>query len=95
MLERVTPLRWTLLALVMVLFAINLHQQRSHLTPVTWIAIILTVAIFTAGALLLMLAVTGLSARLRSRRGSTAAEVHTFSLTTEGLARRSASSDSN
>jgi hypothetical protein len=86
-------LRWTLLILSVALFVMNLQQQKSHLGPITWIAIVLTTFIFSAGALVVMLALTVLSTLLRNRKGSPAAEVQTYSLTEEGLARRSASSD--
>jgi hypothetical protein len=85
-------LRWTLLILSVALFVMNLQQQKSHLGPITWIAIVLTTFIFSAGALVVMLALTLLSTLLRNRKGP-AAEVQTYSLTEEGLARRSASSD--
>jgi hypothetical protein len=90
---RKTSLKLTLLAVALVVFGINLHEQNSPLDPFRLFAIMLTTAIFTAGALVLMLALILLSTLMRNRRGSPAAEVQAYSVTDTGLSRQSATSE--
>jgi len=90
---RSPALRWTLPALAVALLGINLHQQRSHLDPITLIAIALTTAIFTGGAFILMLALIPLCTLLQNQKRSPATEAHTYCLTDAGLTRQSASSE--
>jgi hypothetical protein len=82
-----------LFALAMIVFAINLLKQKSHLDFVALIASVLTTAIITAATLVLLLVLNPLCALLRNRKGSPAAETQCYSLTDVGLSRQSASSD--
>lgn len=90
---RSPSLKWALLVVAVVVLGINLRQQQSHLDPVSLVAIVLTTALFTAGALILTLALITLSTLLQNRTGSPAAEAQTYSVTEGGLARHSASSE--
>ena len=88
-----TQLRWTALGLAVAVLSINVYQTRAPWEPIAFIATLLTTALFISGYLLLMLALTMLSAVLRNRKGSLAAEVQTYSLTDFGLLRKSHSSE--
>jgi len=90
---RRTSLRWTLLAVALVVFGINLNEHDSPLDAFSMFAILVTAAIFTAGALVFMLALVLLSTLARNRRGSPAAEVQAYSLMDAGLSRQSATSE--
>jgi hypothetical protein len=90
---RRTSLRWTLLAVALVVFGINLNEHDSPLDAFSMFAILVTAAIFTAGALVFMLALVLLSTLARNRRGSPAAEVQAYSLMDTGLSRQSATSE--
>jgi YcxB-like protein len=90
---RRASLKLTLLAVAVVVFGINLNERDSPLDAFSLFAIILTTAIFTAGALIFMLALILLSTLLRNRRGSPAAEVQAYSVTDTGLSRQSATSE--
>jgi hypothetical protein len=90
---RGASLKWTLLAVAAVIFGINLDQQKSHLDLFTLCVIALTTAIFTAGALVVMLVLILLSTLVRNRMGSPAAEAQAYSLTDAGLSRQSTSSE--
>ena len=86
-------LKWAMLAVAVVVFAINVSHARAPWRPVTLIATFLTTLIFVFGYFLLIVALTVLSAVLRNRRGSPAMEVQTYSLTDLGLSRKSDSSE--
>lgn len=86
-------LRWMVLVVAVMIFAINVYQSKSPWQPFELIATFLTSALFAGGYFLLMLVLTVLSALLRNRKGSPAAEVQTYSLTDFGLSRRSRSSE--
>jgi hypothetical protein len=90
---RRASLKLTLLAVAVVVFGINLNERDAPLDAFSLFAIILTTAIFTAGALVFMLALILVSTLLRNRRGSPAAEVQTYSVTDTGLSRQSATSE--
>jgi|ERR1700733_8430239 len=90
---RGASLKWTLLAVAVITVGINFNHLKSHLGLVSLVAIILTTAIFTAGAFILLLALTLLSTLVRNRSGSPAAETHAYSVTDAGLSRQSASSE--
>jgi YcxB-like protein len=90
---RSASLKWTLLAVALVVFGINLNAHDLPLDAFSLVAIILTTVLFTAGALLFMLALILLSTLLRNRRGSPAAETHAYSVTDAGLSRKSATSE--
>ena len=89
---RSASLKWTMLAVAVVVLGINLKEQRSNLDAISVVAMLLTTAIFTAGALFFVIALMLLSTLARNR-GSPAAEVHTYSVTDTGLSRQSASSE--
>lgn len=82
-----------MLAVAVGVFAINVYQASTPWEPFALIATILTTVLFVFGYFLLMVALTVLSALLRNRRGSPAAEVQTYSLTDFGLSRKSQSSE--
>jgi hypothetical protein len=86
-------LRWMMLAVAAVVFAINLHQTREPWEPFAFMVIVITTALFTFGYFLLMVGLNVLSALLRNRKGAPAAEVQTYVLTDSGLSRKSASSE--
>lgn len=86
-------LRWMVLVVAVVIFAINVYQSKSPWQPFELIATFLTAAVFAFGYFLLMLGLTVLSALLRNRKGSPAADVQTYSLTDLGLSRQSRSSE--
>jgi hypothetical protein len=88
-----TTLRWMVLAVAVAVFATNVHQAKEPWEPFTFIGTIVTTALFALGYFLLMLGFTVLSALLRNRKGSPAAEVQTYALTDFGLSRQSASSE--
>jgi len=90
---RRSSLRWTLLAIALVVFGINLNEHDSPLDALGLFAIILTTAIFTAGALVFMLALILLSTLARNRKGSPGAEVQAYSVMETGLSRQSATSE--
>jgi hypothetical protein len=90
---RSATLRWTVLAVAVTVFAINVFQTRAPWEPLALIATFLTTVLFVFGYLLLMVTLTMLSTLLRNRRGSPAAEVQTYSLTDLGLTRKSHSSE--
>lgn len=90
---RSASLKWTLLAVALVVFGISLNEHDSPLNSFSLVAIILTTVLFTAGALVFILALILLSTLLRNRRGSPAAETHSYSVTDAGLSRKSASSE--
>jgi YcxB-like protein len=92
--RRSPALKWTLLALAVVVLGINLQQQKSHLDPITLLAIALTTAIFTGAAYILMLAPIPLLTLLRNGKGSPAAESQAYRLSEAGLIRESSSSES-
>jgi hypothetical protein len=86
--------RWTLIVLAVVIFGINLQQQKAHLGPISLFAIVVTTAIFVGAAYIVMLAVTPLIALLQNGKRSPAAEAQTYRLSEAGLARTSRSSES-
>lgn len=90
---RSASLKWTLLAVAVVVLWINLHNLESRLDMVSLVAIVLTTIVFTAGAIVFLLVVIMISALMGNRRGTPAAEEHTYSVTDAGLFRRSAGSD--
>jgi hypothetical protein len=90
---RRASLKWILLAVALVVFGVNLNEQDAPLDGFGLLAIVVTTAIFTAGALVFMLALILLSTLARNRRGSPAAELQTYSVTDTGLSRQSASSE--
>ena len=92
--RRNSALRWTLLALAVVIFGINLQQQKTHLDSIALFAIVVTTAIFVGAAYILMLAVSPLLALLQNGKRSPAAEAQAYSLSEAGLARTSSSSES-
>jgi hypothetical protein len=90
---RSVSLKLTLLAVALVVLGIDLNEHNSPLDSFSLFAILLTTAIFTAGALVFMLALVLLSTLVRNRKGSPAAEVHAYSVTDSGLSRQSATSE--
>jgi len=90
---RSTSLKLTLLAVALVVLGINLNEHNSPLDTFSLIAIVLTTAIFTGGALAFMLVLILVSTLARNRRGSPAAEVHKYTVTDAGLSRQSATSE--
>jgi len=90
---RSRSLKWTLAVLAVAILGINLRQQQSHLDPISLVAIVLTTALFTGVAFVLMLALVTLTTLGQNRRGSPAAEAHNYSVTEAGLARHSKSSE--
>ena len=90
---RSASLKWTLLAVAAVVLWINFNDLESRLGLASLVAIVLTTIVFTAGALVFLLVMIMLSALIRNRRGTAAAEAHTYSVTDAGLFRQSASSD--
>jgi hypothetical protein len=86
-------LKWAMLVVAVIIFAMNVHHTRTPWMPSALIATFLTTAIFVFGYFLLVVALTVLSAVLRNRRGTPAREVQTYSLTDLGLSRKSDSSE--
>lgn len=82
-----------MIAVAVGVFAINVYQTSAPWEPFAVIATLLTTVLFVFGYFLLMVALTVLSALLRNRRGSPAAEVQTYWLTEFGLSRKSQSSE--
>jgi hypothetical protein len=92
--RRSHALRWTSLALAVVVFGINLQQQKSDLGPISLFSIVITTAIFTGVAYLLMLAGIPIITLLQNGKCSPAAKTHEYQLLESGLARKSSSSES-
>ena len=90
---RSPTLRWMVLVLAAAVFATNVYQTKEPWEPFTFIGIILTTALFVFGYFVLMVAFTVVSALLRNRKGSPAAEDQTYALTDSGLSRQSTSSE--
>ena len=90
---RGASLKWAMLAVTIIIFAINVSHVRAPWRPLTLIATFLTTALFVFGYFLVMVALIPLSTVLRNRKGSPAREAQTYSLTDLGLSRKSDSSE--
>ena len=90
---RSAALKWMLLLVAVVMLGIKLREHQSHLGSFTLFAIVLETVIVTGGAFVFVLALNLLSALVRNRSGSPAAEVHAYSVTDTGLSRQSATSE--
>jgi YcxB-like protein len=90
---RSATLKWTLLAIAVAIFGINLYHQKFRFDPFSLFVTTLTTALFAAGAFVFFLATNLLSTLLKNRKRSPAAQTQAYSLTDAGLSRRSATSE--